>query len=44
MSHGCVDTFILIINFLNETWVPMHIIMGLFEVNETNQSFHGCVT
>jgi hypothetical protein len=35
MSHGCVDTFILIIIFLNETWDPMHIIMGLFQVNET---------
>ncbi len=30
-----VDTFALAINFLNYTWVPMHIIMGLFEMNET---------
>ncbi len=28
MSHGGVDTFILIINFLSGIWVPMHVIMG----------------
>ncbi len=35
MSHGGVDTFVLVINFLNETWVLMHVIVGLFEVHET---------
>ncbi len=35
MSRGSVDTFALVINFLNETWVLMHVIMGLFEVHET---------
>jgi hypothetical protein len=35
MCHSGVDTLVLVINFLNDTWVPMHIIMGLFDVNET---------
>ncbi len=34
-SHDNVDTFALVINFLNDNWVPMHVIVGLFEVNET---------
>jgi hypothetical protein len=29
--------FFLFINFLNETLVPMHPIMGLFELNETTK-------
>jgi hypothetical protein len=32
MSYGNVDTFALVINFLIDTWVTMHIIMGMFEV------------
>jgi hypothetical protein len=35
MSRGGVDTFALVIIFLNEAWVPMHVIVGLFEVHET---------
>jgi hypothetical protein len=35
MSCSEVDIFALVINFLNDNWVPMHIIMGLFKVNET---------
>jgi hypothetical protein len=35
MFHGNVDIFALIIHFLNVTWVPMHVIIELFEVNET---------
>jgi hypothetical protein len=39
MSHGNVDNFALVIKFLNDTWVPMLIIMGLFKVNKmSNQS------
>ncbi len=34
MSYGGVDTFALVINFQNDTWVPMYIIVGLFEMNE----------
>jgi hypothetical protein len=32
-----VDIFALVINFLNATWVPMHINMGLFEKNKTTK-------
>jgi hypothetical protein len=35
MFYGGVDTFALVINFGNDTWLFMHITMGLFEVNET---------
>jgi hypothetical protein len=35
MFYGGVDTFALVINFGNDTWLLMHIIVGLFEVNET---------
>jgi hypothetical protein len=34
MSCNNVDTFILVINVLNDTCAPMHVIVGLFEVNE----------
>ncbi len=34
MFRGNVDIFALIINFLNVTWVPMHVTIKLFEVNE----------
>ncbi len=34
MSCNNMDIFALIINFLNDTWVPVHIIVGLFEVNK----------
>jgi hypothetical protein len=42
MSHDKVDTFDVVINFLSDTWVSMHITMGLFEVNETTKSIDGC--
>ncbi len=35
MSKGGVNTFTLIINYLNEIWIPIHVIIGLFEVHET---------
>jgi hypothetical protein len=31
MSRGGVDIFSLVIKFLNESWTPMHVTMGLFE-------------
>ncbi len=34
MSCGGVDTFVLVINFLSDNWVPMTT-AGLFEMNET---------
>ncbi len=36
MSHD-MDIFSLVIKFLNDTQVPMHITMGLFKVNETTK-------
>jgi hypothetical protein len=35
MSIGGVDTFALVINYLNESWMPQHVTIGLFEVYET---------
>ncbi len=37
MSHDVMDIFSLVIKFLNDTQVPMHITMGLFKVNETTK-------
>jgi len=37
MFCGGVNIFALVINFLNDKWVPVHIIVGLFEVNETTK-------
>ncbi len=34
MSWNNMDIFTLVINFLNDTCVPMHIIVGLFEMNK----------
>jgi hypothetical protein len=31
MFRSNVDTFTLVINFLSDTQVPMHVTMGLFE-------------
>jgi hypothetical protein len=36
MFRGSAKTFALTINFLNESWIPMHATVGLFEVNETS--------
>lgn len=36
MLKGSVDTFGVVINFLNESWNPMHVTMGLHEMNETS--------
>jgi len=37
MFRNGVDTISLVINFLNKSWTPMHIIVSLFEMNETIQ-------
>ncbi len=37
MSQSGIDTFVLVINFLDGTWVPMHVIVKLFEANETTK-------
>jgi hypothetical protein len=36
MCRGVVDTFTLMIIFLNESSNLIHVIVGLFEVDETN--------
>jgi hypothetical protein len=36
LCRGVVDTFALVINLLNESWNPIHVIVGLFEIDETN--------
>ncbi len=36
MFKGDLDTFSLVMNFLNESWNPIHVNVGLFEVNELN--------
>jgi hypothetical protein len=35
MSKGGVDTFVLVINCLDDTWKPRHAIVGLFKVHGT---------
>jgi hypothetical protein len=35
MSTGNMDIFALVINYLNESWMPQHV--GLFEVHETTR-------
>jgi hypothetical protein len=34
MSEGGVDTFALVMNYLNDTWTPMHATIKLFEIHE----------
>ncbi len=38
MSRGCIDTFILVINYFSKNWQHVHVIVDLFEVNETTSS------
>jgi len=33
-----VNTFVLVINYLNEFWTTRHVIVGLFKVHETSSS------
>jgi hypothetical protein len=39
MSHTGHDTFAIIVSFLNDSWEPNHVTMGIFEVQNTT-----CVT
>lgn len=34
MSRGGINIFALVISFINEKWVTIHVIMGLFEVSD----------
>ncbi len=38
MSRGGVDTFVLIMCFLNDKWEPCHIIVRFFEIIDTYRS------
>jgi len=38
MSRSGVDTFALVINYLDENWIPRHATIGLFKVQETKGS------
>jgi hypothetical protein len=35
ISIGGINTFALVINYLTKTWEPMHVTIGLFEINDT---------
>ncbi len=37
MFCGSVDTFVLVIIFLNEVWALMHVVVGLLEVHGTSK-------
>jgi hypothetical protein len=36
MSRNGVDIFALMINYLDESWIPHYVIIRLFEVQKTN--------
>ncbi len=36
--RGGVNTFVLVINYLDETWTPRHATIGLFKVHETSSN------
>jgi hypothetical protein len=38
MSKSGVDTFVLVINYLDEGWIPRHVIVGLFEVHKITRN------
>jgi hypothetical protein len=37
MSKGHMDTSTLVINYLNDYWTPMHVIIDLFKFHETTR-------
>ncbi len=38
MSKVRVDTFVMIMHFLNDKWEPCHIIVGFFEIVNTSRN------
>ncbi len=36
MSIGGVNTFVLVINYLDESWIQWHVTIELFEIQKTN--------
>jgi len=37
MSHVGHDTFAMVVSFPNDSWEPGHVIMGIFEVQNTTR-------
>jgi hypothetical protein len=35
MSHGGLDAFALVVNYINNKWEPCHIMISVFKVHET---------
>jgi len=35
MSKSDIDTFALLVNYLDEVWTHVHVTIGMFEVHET---------
>jgi hypothetical protein len=35
MFKGNVDTFVLVINYLNDSRIPQYVTIGLFHIHET---------
>jgi hypothetical protein len=38
MSHVGHDTFPMVMSFLNDSWEPNHVTMGIFEVQNTTSA------
>jgi hypothetical protein len=38
MSICGVNTFVLVINYLDESWIQWHVTIGLFEIQKINGS------
>jgi len=37
-SRGNIDTFVLIVHFLNDKWEPCHVIVKFFETVDTSRN------
>ncbi len=40
MSKSSFDTFATVINFINEEWMPCHVVVGMFEALNTFEFHH----
>jgi hypothetical protein len=38
MFKGSINTFVLVINYMDEAWTSRHVIVRLFELHETNRN------
>ena len=39
MSRTCWDTFALIVNFIDECWMPCHMTVELFDAQDISRAF-----